>query len=171
MSSTSSDSDSSSYFDSDDSKSEKKSKKKRCKHKKKSGINAKASDMFRHPQKWPHAHLQYEHVNKQVKFNDLDFKLFIAWELEIISEESLASPERKGRLRLLKKIVYYYSTYEFKGLKAFYAAWLREIELGKNPVMTTHNKLRMLFCQNIYKGLSMLNFARPKREAYQAASK
>ena len=132
MSSTSSDSDSSSYFDdSDDSKSEKKSKKKRSKHKKKSGINAKASDKVRHPQKWPHAHLQYEHVNKQVKFDDLDFKLFIAGKLEIISEESLASPERKGRLQLLKKIVYYYSTYEFEGLKAFYAAWLREIELGK----------------------------------------
>ena len=34
-------------------------------------------------------------------------------------------------MELLKKIVYYSSTYEFKGLKAFYAAWLREIELGK----------------------------------------
>ena len=43
----------------------------------------------------------------------------------------MPSVERKGRLQLLKKIVYYYSTYEFKGLKAFYAAWLREIELGK----------------------------------------
>ena len=32
---------------------------------------------------------------------------------------------------MLKKIIYYSSTYEFKGLKAFYAAWLREIELGK----------------------------------------
>ena len=59
--------------------------------------------------------------------------MFIAGELEIISDESLASPERKGRLRLLKKIVYYYSTYEFKGLKAVYAAWLREIELVKKP--------------------------------------
>ena len=32
---------------------------------------------------------------------------------------------------LLKKIIYYSSTYDIKGLKAFYAAWLREIELGK----------------------------------------
>ena len=40
--------------------------------------------------------------------------------------------ERSGRLSRLKKIVYYYATYEFKGLKAFcFAAWLREIELGK----------------------------------------
>ena len=58
MSNISLDSDSSSYFDdSDDSMSEKKSKKKRSKHEKKSGINAKAFDKVRHPQKWPHAHI------------------------------------------------------------------------------------------------------------------
>ena len=35
-------------------------------------------------------------------------------------------------MSLLKKIIYYSNTYEFKGLKNFYAAWLREIELGKS---------------------------------------
>ena len=57
--------------------------------------------------------------------------MFIAGEMEIISAEDLSDSERKGRLNLLKKIVYYTNIYEFKGLKAFYAAWLREIELGK----------------------------------------
>ena len=51
--------------------------------------------------------------------------------MEIISEEDLSSTEKSGRITLLKKLVYYYASYEFKGLKAFYAAWLREIELGK----------------------------------------
>ena len=32
---------------------------------------------------------------------------------------------------MLKKIINNTGTHEFKGLKAFYAAWLREIELGK----------------------------------------
>ena len=128
---SSSSSDSSSSDDSSTSSNSEKKKKKKHKHKKKSGINAKASDKVRYPQKWPHAHLQYEHVNKQVKYDELDFKLFIAGELEIISEDGISSVERQGRLKLLKKIVYYYATYEFKGLKAFYAAWLREIELGK----------------------------------------
>ena len=128
---SSSSSDSSSSDDSSTSSDSEKKKKKKHKHKKKSGINAKASDKVRYPQKWPHAHLQYEHVNKQVKYDELDFKLFIAGELEIISEDGISSVERQGRLKLLKKIVYYYATYEFKGLKAFYAAWLREIELGK----------------------------------------
>ena len=70
-------------------------------------------------------------MNKQVKYDELDFKFFIAGEIEIISEDGISTIERKGRLQLLKKIVNYYATYEFNGLKAFYAAWLREIELGK----------------------------------------
>lgn len=113
------------------SKSKKNKKHKSKKHKKKSGISAKASDKVKTPQKWPHAHLQYEYVNKHVKFDELDFKLFIAGELEIISEEGISKAERSGRISMLKKIVYYSNTYDFKGLKSFYAAWLREIELGK----------------------------------------
>ena len=135
ISETDSDSQSSdSYFDSSDSESDESSKKKKKhrKHKKKkSGINAKALDRVKYPQKWSHSHLQFEHVNKRVKFDELDFKLFIAGELEILSDDDLTPTERSGRLSLLKNIVYYYATYEFKGLKAFYAVWLREIELGK----------------------------------------
>ena len=43
----------------------------------------------------------------------------------------MSETERKGRLDLLQKIIYFSNTYEFNGLKAYYAAWLREIELGK----------------------------------------
>ena len=86
---------------------------------------------MKNPQCWPHAHLQYEFVNKQVKFDEHDMRLFIAGETEIIAAEDLSKEEKKGRLNLLKNIVYYTNTYEFKGLKAFYEAWLRENELGK----------------------------------------
>ena len=122
-------SDSSSSDDSDASK--KKKKKHKSKKHKKSGINAKSSDKVKDPQRWPHAYLQYEFVNKQVKFDELDFKLFLAGEISIIAADDLSESERKGRLDLLKKIIYYSNTYEFKGLKAFYVAWLREIELKK----------------------------------------
>ena len=84
---------------------------------------------MKNPRRWSHAHLQYEFVNR-VKFDELDMKLFIAGEIEIIAEEDLSEEEKKGRLNLLKKIVYYTNTYEFKGLKAFYATRLGEIELG-----------------------------------------
>ena len=70
-------------------------------------------------------------MSKQVKFEQLDFKLFIAGELEIISEEDLTKSELEGRLSLLKKIVYYSSTYEFESLTKVYASWVREIEVGR----------------------------------------
>lgn len=66
-----------SYFD-DSSDDQSKKKKKNKSKKKKSGINAKTSDRVKHPKKWPQSHLQFEYVNKQVKFDDLDFKLFVA---------------------------------------------------------------------------------------------
>lgn len=65
-----------------------------------------------------------------MKYADLDFRQFIVGELEVISRDGISKSERNGRLTFLKKFLYYSSTYEFKGLKAFYAAWLREIELG-----------------------------------------
>ena len=155
---TSSDSSSSSNSDASDNDSSskhkaRKSKKHKSKKNKKSGIKAKSSDKVKSPQKWPHAYLQFEYVNKQVKFEELDYRMFIAGELEVISESDISKEERNGRISLLKKIVYYSGTYDFKGLKAFYAAWLREIELGKKswsddpqqietPILTKHIRLQ-----------------------------
>ena len=64
-------------------------KQKKKSRSKKSGINAKASDRVKFPQSWPQAHLQYEYVNKQMTYDELDFKMFIGGELEIISSEGL----------------------------------------------------------------------------------
>jgi hypothetical protein len=52
---------------------------------KKSGIVAMATDHVVNPQIWPQTNLQYEYVSKRVTFLELDFKLFVAGELEIIS--------------------------------------------------------------------------------------
>ena len=86
---TATSSSSSSEGESSDSDIDKKKKKKKKKkyHKKKSGMKAKSADKVKFPQKWPHAHLQYEYVNKQMSFQDLDFKMFICGELEIASGE------------------------------------------------------------------------------------
>ena len=121
-----------SYFKSDKSDKEEEKKKKRKKKKKvKSGINAKAADRVKHPQRWPQAYLQFEFVSKQLKYDDLDFKQFIAGELGIISEDDISEVEKQGRIDFLKKIVYYSAMYEFKGLKAYYAAFIRDIERGR----------------------------------------
>ena len=123
-----------SYFESDksdnDSDDEKKKKKKK-KKKVKSGINAKAADRVKRPQRWPQAYLPYEFVSKQLKYDDLDMKQFIAGELGIISEDDISEEEKQGRIEFLKKKVYYTAMYEFKGLKAYYAAFVRDIERGR----------------------------------------
>jgi hypothetical protein len=92
---------------------------------KKSGMVAMA------PQIWPQTNLQYEYVSKGVTFQQLDFKLFVTGELEIISSKNIGDKEKKARVALLKKIVYYSSVYHWKALLELYAAFVRQIESGQ----------------------------------------
>ena len=120
-------------------------------------------DKVKSPQKWPHAYLQFEYVNKQVKFDELDYRMFIAGELEVISEADLSRTERNGKISLLKKIVYYSSTYDFKGLKAFYASWLREIELGKKTCSDDPVQIETAILAQTYKAYKELSASQQKR--------
>ena len=70
-------------------------------------------------------------MSSNLSFDKLDLNLFVAGELEIISDKKTREVERMGRLNLLKKIMYLSTSYEFIVLKSLYAACLREIELGK----------------------------------------
>ena len=117
-----------SYESSDSSSSDAKKKKK--KNKKKSGIRAKASDTVHFPEKYPQAYLRYEYTSSSISFEKLDFNLFIAGELEICTSAKIKEVEKSGRPNLLKRIMYLNSSYDFKTLKAFYAACLNEIEIG-----------------------------------------
>jgi hypothetical protein len=56
--------------------------------------------------------------------------LFVAGELEIISGNKISDKEKKGRIKLLKKISYVYELYEWKGIKKLYAHIIRQIENG-----------------------------------------
>ena len=64
---------------------------------------AMATDHVVNPQIWPQTNLQYEYVSKGVTFQQLDFKLFVARELEIISSKNIGDKEKKARVALLKK--------------------------------------------------------------------
>ncbi|XP_053399112.1 uncharacterized protein LOC128556961 [Mercenaria mercenaria] len=133
-SSTTSSSDSSDTESSSDSEIETKKKHKKSTKKsksKKSGIKAKSSDKVKFAQKYPHSQLRYEFVSRHISFQDLNLNLFVAGELEIISEKHIKSKERSGRLKLLKRLMDLSSTYSFSILKSYYAAVLREIELGE----------------------------------------
>jgi hypothetical protein len=73
---------------------------------------AMATDHVVNPQIWPQTNLQYEYVNKGVTFQQLDFKLFVAGKLEIISSKNIGDKEKKARVALLKN-VYYSSVYHW----------------------------------------------------------
>lgn len=96
----------------------------------KSGLYKKSSDTVRFPQIWPHSALQYEYVSESVSFMSLDIKMFVAGELEVVLSKRISASEKLGRLKLLKKIMYFANIYEWKALLKFYAAWVRRIEIG-----------------------------------------
>jgi hypothetical protein len=82
-----------------------KSKHKHRASKTRSDIRVKSSDKVRYPQIWPHSMLQFQFVNKSVRFNDLDFNLFVAGELETISSDSISNTEKLSRIELLRKLL------------------------------------------------------------------
>jgi hypothetical protein len=73
--------------------------------------------------------LQLEYANKKIKFEDLKYNQFVADEMEIIIA-CKNDKEKTGRLRLLKKISYYYELYDWKALLQYYAAWIRRVNLA-----------------------------------------
>ena len=129
-SSSSSSDDSSLDLSSSDETKRLRRKKKKHSRSKKSGMVKKPSDKVLYPQTWPQSVLQYEFISDKITFEKLDLKLFAAGEIEIILSEKTSSTERKSRLLLLRKILYYANVYEWQGLLNFYAAWLRRIESG-----------------------------------------
>ena len=74
--------------------------------------------------------MQFEYVSESVSFMSLDIKMFVAGELEVILCKRIGVSEKLGRLKLLKKIMYFVNIYEWKALLKFYAAWVRRIEIG-----------------------------------------
>lgn len=85
-------------------------------------MTAKASEFIKNRQRFPHAHLRFDFASSNMSFDKLDFNLFIAGELEIISDTKTGNSERKGRLELLKKLMYLSNSYEFSTIKSLYAA-------------------------------------------------
>ena len=148
--------------DSSSSVDKKKIKKIKKSNNKKSGMVAMATDHVVNPQIWPQTNLQYEYVNKGVTFQQLDFKLFVAGELEIISSKNIGDKEKKARVALLKQIVYYSSVYHWKALLEFYAAFVRQIESGQRswgdssvdlevPILSKHVKQDFNKSNNTFK--------------------
>ena len=96
----------------------------------KSGLVARSTDQVRFPQTWPHVALQDDLFNQGVEFKDLDFRLFVAGELEIITSPDISDRERSGRLQLLKQLTYLNGVHQWEILRNIYLSVVRKIELG-----------------------------------------
>ena len=105
-------------------------KSKKQKVRKKSGIFYHPSDEVVKKQLWPQSKLQFEYAGFKINFDDLEFNLFVAGELEMLSSSKINEVERIGRTKLLKRIAYFTELYEWKGLKKLYAHIIRQIENG-----------------------------------------
>ena len=100
------------------------------KSKLKSGMTAKATDVVLYPQFWAQVALPLEQVGRAYSFTELDFRLLVAGELEIITADTTSENERSGRLCLLKRVTYNMGVVGWAAAKNLYAAVLRKIELG-----------------------------------------
>ncbi|CAG2231714.1 unnamed protein product [Mytilus edulis] len=162
-SSTESESETSSNSSSEDSSdyelSAKLSSRKKSK-KLKSGLKIKSADKVINPQSFPHNFLQYEYVSKDLEFKQLNFKMLVAGELEIINNFCKNKLEKEGRLKLLQKIAYFSSIYNWASVLEFYAAWLRLIELGRKTWSDDSQILEnvMLSGQSLPKEVRQANF-------------
>ena len=65
------------------------------------GKKSKTFGIFHHPsdevvqkQLWPHSKLQYEYAGSIVKFDELQFNVFVAGELEILSNKKIDEIEK-----------------------------------------------------------------------------
>ena len=67
---------------------------------------------------------------QSVEFMSLDIKMFVTGEIEIVMGTRTPSAEKAGRLKLLRKLMYFANIYEWAVLLSFYAAWMRKIEVG-----------------------------------------
>lgn len=86
-----------------------------------------------------------------MSFENLEFNLFIAGELEIVMSSNTSNAEKRRSFEFTQKLMYLNSAYDYTAIKAVYAAILREIELGhstwsddfqyvESTVLARHNR-------------------------------
>ena len=122
---------SSSEDEEDKKSSRKKTKhtKKRSSKKKKSGKDEKLTSSVKYPQKWPHAHLGQQFVNKTKKYEDLSLPEFCAGYTSILRKVK-DTKKLKSRLEHFENLMYLTTRFQWRSVLSYHAAVLLEIERG-----------------------------------------
>jgi hypothetical protein len=95
-----------------------------------SGQVAKSTDQVIFPQNWPHIAIQSDKVGGSYSFHELDIRLFVTGELELLSSHRISPDEHEGRIRLLKQLMYLNKSYDCQAILKLYAEVVSKIERG-----------------------------------------
>ena len=93
---------------------------------------------------WPNENLgpRYNNFGKaDTKFRQLDMRMLVAGELNIVCNCGVSVKEREARLRLLSDINFYSAHYQWPALLKFHAAVLSEVEKGQMQWGDDHSGL------------------------------
>ena len=101
--------------------------------------------------------MRFEFVNNCIEFDKLDLTLFVAGELEIISQSNISRTKKSSHLELLKRML-------FSVIKSLYAAIMRDIELGYRKWVDD-----FMYIENAIL-TSNCNKFKPKSDMYQGCS-
>ncbi|KAK3703094.1 hypothetical protein QZH41_003010 [Actinostola sp. cb2023] len=96
----------------------------------KSGKEAKLTSSVLYPQLWPHSHLSFTQVNRDVRFEDLTIDEFVAGYGQILLSTRISELEKTARIRHLISLMYLAHQYEWLNVLSFHGAVLLEIERG-----------------------------------------
>jgi len=96
-----------------------------------SGVCAKYTDIVKFPQDWPHIAIQGDKAGGSYTFHELDFKLFLTGEVELISRLNIGDAEHDGRLSLMKQLLYLSRVYDFQTILKLYSEVVSNIEKGR----------------------------------------
>ena len=108
-----------------------------------SGLRDTELDTVVRHMKCPQAHLGMKYSSVPLKFEQLDLRLFVAGELNIIcAENQYMIPEHRGRLSLLQDIVYSAGHYEWSAVSNYYGQIIHELEAEVRQWGDSRSELR-----------------------------
>ena len=120
-----------------------------------SGLYETADSSVVNPQIFPHSQLKrgflrngLDGVHGDIKYNDLTFGLFVAGELEIISNPRTDPLEATRRRELLKVTAYRSEYVEWPKLRHLHAAILQEVESGEASWGSSFEQVEKMVLEN-----------------------
>ena len=93
-----------------------------------SGININCTDEVKRQLIWPHQKVRYGFRSQVNCFQDLDFYLLVASEIECLLGKNMSEIERKGRLELLKTSAYHAKVQPWHKIQEFYSTIMIDVE-------------------------------------------